>query len=167
MSKTYDVCVIGSGAAGSILSKVLCNKGASVAIIEQGDFISPGTNLNSIMENSEKAYARNLDGKIKLNGYPWTAIAVGGGTVFYGGVSFRYRDVDFNARDYVAQDALDPIWPIGYHELDSYYNKVEKMLTVCGDTTEDPFYPKYSTGKLHPPHSYSQQGILINEAGKN
>lgn len=164
--KEFDICVIGSGAGGSVVSKVFAEKGWNVAIIEQGNYIVPGTNIETIMDKSEKAYARDSEGNWGLNGYPWTASAVGGGTIFYAGVSFRYKDVDFNARNHIAKDALDPKWPINYKDLDEYYNEIEQWLGVSGDLLADPFVNLNYTGKLEQPHEYSQQGELIHAAGK-
>ena len=38
---TYDVCVIGSGAAGGVLAKELAESGAKVALIEAGREMKP------------------------------------------------------------------------------------------------------------------------------
>ncbi|MCP3774492.1 GMC family oxidoreductase [Paenibacillus sp. MZ04-78.2] len=166
MNRHFDVCVIGSGASGSVITKCLADKGWDVVIVEQGDLIEPGTNIDSVMSGAEKAYAREADGKWGQNGYPWSASAVGGGTIFYAGISFRYKDVDFNAREYVAPDAMDPRWPIQYSDLDPYYNKIEQWLGVSGDLNADPYKNKSGTGALRAAHSYSQQGALIHQAGK-
>ena len=37
----YDVCVIGSGPAGGVLSKELAESGAKVALIEAGRMMTP------------------------------------------------------------------------------------------------------------------------------
>ncbi|WP_338553229.1 GMC family oxidoreductase [Paenibacillus sp. KS-LC4] len=164
--KEFDVCVIGSGAAGSVASRVFAEKGWRVAIVEQGRKVEPGTNIDQVMEHAEKAYARDEHGQWGLNGNPWSASAVGGGTIFYAGVSFRYRDVDFDARNYVASDAMDPQWPITYADLDPYYNQIEAWLGVSGDLKADPMMSSSSTGRLHPAHSFSQQGMVIADASK-
>lgn len=166
MIKEFDVCIIGSGAGGSVASKIFAEKGWRVAIVEQGKKVAPGTNIEDVMQHAEKAIARDEHGQWGLNGYPWSASAVGGGTIFYAGVSFRYRDVDFDARNYVASDALDPKWPISYSDLDPYYNKIESWLDVSGDLKADPMMSSSSTGCLQPAHQYSQQGMVIAEASK-
>lgn len=166
MIKEFDVCIIGSGASGSVACKVLAEKGWRVGVVEQGKKIEPGTHLDTVMQHAEKAIARDADGKWGPYGYPWTASAVGGGTVFYAGISFRYREIDFDARPYIAENAMDPKWPITYSDLDPYYNKVESLLGVCGDLDADPYISPNKTGRLLPPHDYSQQGNLIAAVGK-
>ena len=39
-SEVYDVCVIGSGPAGGILSKELAESGAKVALVEAGRMLT-------------------------------------------------------------------------------------------------------------------------------
>ena len=38
---TYDVCVIGSGAAGGVMTKELCEAGAKVLLLEAGSEVAP------------------------------------------------------------------------------------------------------------------------------
>jgi choline dehydrogenase-like flavoprotein len=41
MSRTYDACVIGSGAAGGVMAKELCEAGAKVILLEAGQKVAP------------------------------------------------------------------------------------------------------------------------------
>jgi choline dehydrogenase-like flavoprotein len=41
--KVYDVCVIGSGAAGGAAAKVLTEGGLSVVMLEAGPMVNPAT----------------------------------------------------------------------------------------------------------------------------
>ena len=38
---TYDVCIVGSGAGGSVVAALVAEAGKSVLIVEEGDWISP------------------------------------------------------------------------------------------------------------------------------
>ena len=40
--KTYDVCVIGSGAGGGMAAKILTEGGLAVALLEAGGPVDPG-----------------------------------------------------------------------------------------------------------------------------
>src|SRR5439155_582269 len=68
---------------------------------------------------------------------------VGGGTVHYGAVSFRFRPEDFRARSYWGElpgaDVVD--WPFPYDELRSSYNEVERLIGVAGGQTRDDAHP--------------------------
>ena len=46
-SKTYDVCIIGSGAGGGTAAKVLCEGGVNVVMLEAGPTSIPRRILKS------------------------------------------------------------------------------------------------------------------------
>lgn len=97
MDRDFDVVIIGSGASGAIVADTLVNKNYEVAIVEFGSTLK-GSHAEylSLLSNSEPAICRSENGTWNENGYPWTTANVGGGTLFYGGASFRYQEVDFN-----------------------------------------------------------------------
>src|SRR5256885_15773255 len=43
---TYDACIIGSGAAGGVVAKELCEGGAKVIMLEAGREVPPGKFLS-------------------------------------------------------------------------------------------------------------------------
>lgn len=47
--KTYDVCVIGSGAGGGMAAKVLTEGGLSVALLEAGPPVNPEKDFKMLM----------------------------------------------------------------------------------------------------------------------
>ncbi|MCI0539914.1 MAG: FAD-dependent monooxygenase, partial [Verrucomicrobiales bacterium] len=44
-TKVYDVCVVGSGAAGGVVAKELSERGASVALLEAGKWVDPASDF--------------------------------------------------------------------------------------------------------------------------
>ena len=65
---------------------------------------------------------------------------VGGGTVHWDAKVPRFWDIDFQQRS-----ALGPVegadvadWPFSYHDLAPYYDEVERLIGVQGDTTTFP-----------------------------
>lgn len=160
LNQVFDACVIGSGASGAVAAYSLAEAGWQTILIEQGDHVPPGACLIDLIPEFEPAYARDLSGGWSLNGYPWTASVVGGGTMFWAGISFRNRLVDFDARPYVVGEALDPRWPVTYSELAPYYDQIESMLGVSRTTAVDPTEPPSSPSPL-PPHPLSRRGLLI------
>ena len=117
--RLYDVCIIGSGAAGSVVALHCAAQGLEVLILERGGF-PEGRTFDEIMEASEPAFARDAKGCWSLSGYPWTSCNVGGGTLFYGGASFRLRDINFDASAHLGDGDLPVAWPYRYAETLSH-----------------------------------------------
>ena len=46
-SEIYDVCVVGSGAAGGVVAMQLAEKGASVVVLEAGKWVDPAKDFYS------------------------------------------------------------------------------------------------------------------------
>lgn len=163
--RRFGVCVIGSGASGSLAALTLCDADHDVLMIEQGREVPPGTRLADLVPGFERALARDGSGRWSDAGYPWSACALGGGTRFYAGISFRLPHVDFDARAFVVPEALDPTWPIGYDDLRESYDAVERVVPLARLAGADRFEPE-SAPPLLPPHSPSRRGGIIAEAGK-
>jgi choline dehydrogenase-like flavoprotein len=66
-------------------------------------------------------------------GKPFTwvrARIVGGKTLHWGRLSWRFSDLDFKA---ASQDGFDVDWPIDYKEIAPYYDKAEEWIGVSGN----------------------------------
>lgn len=164
-SETFDVCVVGSGASGSIVAQEIASSGLSVLVLEEGRTLDPGESLRSAESAWESALVPTPSGTLLPLGRPWSASALGGGTALYAGISFRLRAVDFDARAHVAADALDPAWPIGYDDLRPYYDLVETRIGVARATGADPLEPPGQPAVM-PAHPFSAQGRLIADAAR-
>ena len=111
------------------------------------------------------ALGRQANGCWALNGYPWSTCNVGGGTVFYGGVSFRYRPVDFAAGDYFPDADLPVEWPYRYADLELYYDEIETHIGVAAEANSDPLLPRSRINYLPPvPLSASARHIQRGSA---
>jgi choline dehydrogenase-like flavoprotein len=114
---SYDLCVIGAGAAGITLAREFESQNASVALLESGgfDLHQPIQNLNG--------------GKITgVQYYPLTSTRLrffGGTTNHWGGQSIPLDEFDFTERSWVA----DSGWPIEYQELSQHLHAAEE---ICG-----------------------------------
>ena len=141
---SYDVCVIGSGAAGGVMAKELAEGGANILLLEAGPRIEM-RELRSHAWPYELRY-RGLRGERQASLYPpelTKAISyntrediavdrirvVGGRTVHWNAVCLRFAARDFRER---SLEGTEEDWPITYPELAPYYDRVEQMIGVTG-----------------------------------
>jgi choline dehydrogenase-like flavoprotein len=157
--QVYDVVVIGSGAGGGTVTKVLTDLGVSVAMLEAGPMLNPATDFKEHMwpyqvphrgsgEGGASYFGRGRPfgyfsahaGGWELDGEPYTTAEgskfkwfrsriVGGRTNHYGRISLRYADYDFKP---YTRDGVGTDWPISYDDLSPYYDKAESFIGVTG-----------------------------------
>jgi cholesterol oxidase len=133
----YDVAIIGSGFGGSVSALRLAEKGYRVAVLEQGNWVSP----EDMEEGDANVRRLNWFPALGSTGYfsqdffrhvtLVRGIGVGGGSIVYAAVLLRPKD-DFYQ---------DPAWSgLGFDwkkELAPHYETVEKMLGVSGNPNKD------------------------------
>ena len=163
--KLYDVCIIGSGAAGGMAAKVLTEGGLNVVLLEAGPPVNPekdfkmflwpyelphrggGVGLKLTGEVGDEFLAPN--GAWSIEGEPYTTAPgsrfrwfrsriVGGRTNHWGRIALRFAPVDFQSR---SRDGLGDDWPITYEDLAPYYDKVEAYIGVFGTKENIPSAP--------------------------
>jgi len=141
----YDVCVIGSGAAGGIVTKELCEGGAKVILLEAGSEVKPGRFRSHCLppdmqfrgyrnEKQELFYPPDLKDSIRYEQSDNISVdrirVLGGRTVHWNAVVLRYSPADL--REY-SLNGIDVDWPLSYDELAPYYDRIEQMIGVCGN----------------------------------
>jgi len=151
--KTYDVIIVGSGAGGGMATKVLAEAGLKVAVMEAGPYFDPKnpeqmTQLKWPYESprrgagTQRAFGEfdMAYGGWQIDGEPYNNIGdtqfdwfrsrmLGGRTNHWGRISLRFGPRDFKGKD---RDGLGENWPIGYEDIKSYYDKVDKLIGVFG-----------------------------------
>jgi choline dehydrogenase-like flavoprotein len=141
----FDVCVIGSGAAGGVMAKELCEGGAKVLMIEGGHEVPPSKFLSHLwpyelpyrgLRNEIQApfFPRAVAQSIRYDDCDQIAVerarALGGRTLHWNAVTLRYAPRDF--REWSLAGAEED-WPLGYKDLGPYYDRTEQMIGVCGE----------------------------------
>lgn len=150
MKTHFDVIIIGSGAGGGTVAKVLAGKNADVLLLERGAAIpQEDGNWDPTVVWQELRYRATehwIDGAGK-EFLPYTHYCVGGNSKFWGSALFRLRREDFHALEHA--DGTSPAWPITYDTLAPYYDRAERLYHVHGATGDDP------TEGARPPYPYA------------
>lgn len=158
-AKVHDVVVIGSGAGGGTVTKVLADKGIKVTLLEAGPMLNPAKDYKEHMwahqvphrgaGDDARFYFGNgypfgyflaPNGYWDIEGEPYTTAPgtqfrwfrsriLGGRTNHYGRITLRFADYDFKP---YSTDGLGDDWPITYDEIAPYYDKVEEFIGVTG-----------------------------------
>ena len=153
----HDVVVIGSGAGGGTVTKVLADLGISVLLMEAGPMITAADFKEHLWPHlvphrgagakgqyytggpTGFTYSATFGGA-QLEGEPYTVApgsdfswfrsrVIGGRTNHYGRVTLRMAEYDFKPK---STDGLGFDWPISYADIAPYYDKVEDFIGVTG-----------------------------------
>jgi choline dehydrogenase-like flavoprotein len=149
----YDVCVIGSGAAGGVVTKELCQAGAKVILLEAGSEVPPSRFRSHCWpydlqfrgfrdEKQELFYPSDLKGSIQLDAPQYVFVdrirVLGGRTVHWNAVVLRYAPSDFREH---SLNGVEDDWPLSYQDLEPYYERIETEIGVCGNDDGIPILP--------------------------
>lgn len=143
--RSYDAIVIGSGFGGAMAARVLMNAGWSVLMLERGDWVERGADswsadavgpLTPHYSAESPYHLKDDQGDTKVGAFH----CVGGPSVFYGGVAFRFRAEDFEHDPEIA-GATAARWPFTYSAIEPYYCEAERILGVAGECGIDPTEP--------------------------
>jgi choline dehydrogenase-like flavoprotein len=186
--KVYDVCIIGSGAAGGTAAKILTEGGLNVVMLEAGPPVVPARDFKEHMwpydlpHRGEGIGGKHRDGiesvddeflapngAWNIQGEPYTAAPgstfywfrsriVGGRTNHWGRIALRFAPVDFKARSH---DGMGDDWPISYEDVAPYYDKVESYIGVFGTKENIPSAPD---GVFLPPPTPRCTEVFIKRA---
>jgi choline dehydrogenase-like flavoprotein len=187
---SYDVVVVGSGAAGGQTAYTLTMDGARVLMLEAGRHYDPAAETPMMQINAdaplrgsgtpEKPFGfwdATIDGGWQVPGEPytsasddparqfvwWRARMLGGRTNHWGRISLRNGPYDFKP---YTRDGLGFDWPMNYEDLAPYYDKVEMLIGVYGSNEGLENTPNSSPGVLLPPPKPRVSDLLIQQRSK-
>ncbi len=168
-AKTYDVCIVGSGAGGGMAAYVLSKAGIKVALLEAGPMYDPAKNVTQLKypyESPRRGAGTTFRpfgdfdasyGGWEIEGEPYTqkdgtkfdwfrSRMLGGRTNHWGRISLRFGPNDFKHKSI---DGLGEDWPISYDDVAPYYDKVDRLIGVFG--TKEGIYNEPDGIFLPPP----------------
>jgi choline dehydrogenase-like flavoprotein len=157
-STVHDVVIIGSGAGGGTVTKVLADLGVRVLLMEAGPMLtmSDFKTLDSPLDawhrgagDAATLYTTGQGAPLQNTGiirppnatdepytiapgsqFRWSRSRVlGGRTNHYGRIQLRYSDYDFKNK---SMRGVGFDWPIAYEDLAPYYDKAERFIGVTG-----------------------------------
>src|SRR2546427_369254 len=156
----HDVVVIGSGAGGGTVVKVLTDLGIKVTLLEAGPMLNPAKDFKEHVwpyqvdhrgagPHAELYFGKSPwpfgyfeapNGYWKIEGEPYTVAPDSKFGWFrsriIGGRTNHYGRISLRFSDYdfkpYSFDGLGTDWPITYDEMSSYYDKAEEFIGVTG-----------------------------------
>jgi len=159
----YDAIVIGTGISGGWAAKELCEQGLKTLVLERGrmvehindyptahqdswDFKYRGmptvTSAKTQKKQARTGYTTNEESKhwfVNDLKHPYNedkrfdwirGYHVGGRSITWGRQTLRLSNLDFEANK---KEGIAVDWPIRYHDIAPWYDKVEEFIGVSGE----------------------------------
>lgn len=148
-----DVVVIGSGASGGMAAWNLTRKGVNVLLLDAGSKFSRADfwthtkpwERRERLRRGEKPPQFFLDpaeqpySTVRERPFSLTRVwGIGGKTNVWGRLSLRYSELNLSEP---ARDGWEIPWPVRYPDLAPYYDRVERLIGVCGGSEDLPWLP--------------------------
>ena len=185
MRADFDICIIGSGAGGGPIAYELSRAGYNVVVLEKGKWLTEKDYFKDEMaccikesyladkrEEPHVVETEKDDGwrvqKTSESGWNlWNGNVVGGSSNFMSGFFHRLKPVDFHLLSEFGpiEGANMADWPISYDDLESYYDKVERVVGVSGRVVPHKFQePRSSRDYPYPPTHEHPIASMIDRA---
>ena len=186
--KRVNAVIVGAGAGGGIVAKELACAGLRVALLERGKWYTAADCRKDDLRNQRttvlgNAFGPEEEGNPRVwvdaggqahialpneGAYQNNAACVGGGTLSYGAQAWRYMPQDFRMRSTYGAPAGGSLedWPIGYDDLEPFYDKAEWEIGVSGDYSGTPFKGPRRRDLPMPPLPPGKEFSILEPAAK-
>ncbi len=158
IKSSYDICIIGAGASGLVISEKLSKK-HKILIIEGGSF--------DISEKSQEIYAGKVIGDNYFDLTTTRLRYFGGSTNHWGGWVRNFDNEDFEKNEKLNLTN----WPIKKKSLDFYLDETCKILNIKNyfktSNFEMPSFNKVVYQRVTEPHLFSKPYINKIKNSKN
>ncbi len=121
----YDVCIVGSGFAGTTAALRTVAAGLRTVVVEAGSFPTEPRSDHAL----GPSFTYSNSGEFEYHAAAHRQIMVGGTSNHWRGVVNRLRPSDFRMQ---SEFGIGADWPIDYDELAPYYCKAESALWAQG-----------------------------------
>jgi choline dehydrogenase-like flavoprotein len=186
--ENVDAVIVGAGGGGGIVAQELSRAGWRVVLLERGKqqtFAETGhfelrSQRTTVLGNAfgpddaRHVRVRQTDAGewVKVlpsdGGYNNIAAVVGGGTLSYGAMAWRFLPKDFQMRSTYGAPSGSTLedWPIRYDDLAPYYDRAEWEVGVSGKAGSNPFEGKRAKDYPMPPLPFNREASLLAPAGR-
>jgi choline dehydrogenase-like flavoprotein len=188
MLKHVNAVIVGAGAGGGVVAKELATAGLTVVLLERGKWYSAadcrkddlfnqrtsilGAKFGPDDERSPRVFVDDHGRESIVNpsdgAYNNNAACVGGGTFSYGAQAWRYMEKDFRMRSTYGAPAGSTLedWPIGYDDLEPFYEKAEWEMGVSGDDSGNIFKAPRRKALPMPPLPPGKEHAILEPAAR-
>jgi choline dehydrogenase-like flavoprotein len=189
-----NAIIVGAGAGGPIVAKELATAGWKVVLLERGHWYTPDDCHKDDLVNQRNSTLGHPFGPDDVGnprvivdtkgnerivepsgpGYSNNAACVGGGTLSYGAMAWRYHPNDFKMKSTYATKVPSAFvgstledWPISYDDLAPFYEKAEWEIGVSGDDSNNPFKGPRRKPLPMPPLPATREQLVLDKGARS